>query len=922
MKRIFITLLFFVAAASAVSAQNKIKGSVVDTTATPLPSATIMVLKAADSSLVSFALTDGQGGFEVERIAKGDYLLRVTYVGYANFDKTFSFTENGQEEDFGVVKMQSESALIDEVLVTGERNPITIKQDTIEFNAGSFKTQPNAVVEDLLKQLPGVEIDRDGGVTAQGEDVQRVLVDGKEFFGRDPKLATQNLPADAVEKVQVFDQKSDQAQFSGIDDGQREKTINLTLKENMKKGVFGTITAGMGSGGGDGRYVGRTSINSFNKGTQFSIIGTGNNINEQGFSMADYQNFSSGSGGGGRFRPAGGAPVNFGNNSGIATTYALGLNLNHEFKEDTDLNLSYFYSRFDKLTETSAQQQTFLGRNSGFFSDELSVQDDLNANHSVNLKFESDLDSMSSVLVRGTFGFNTTDALATLVSASNDSNGDPVNASDQVNNSNGDVLRGNGSVLYRRKFKKGGRNFSLNADYGVNNNDFIGNTTSLNTFYTDGSGNFFTDDLIQDFDQLNEVDNYSAKLSFTEPLGKRRYLEFNYEHSKNKTDVDRAVYDISTGEQIYDEALSNLYRSGYTYNNYGMNFIINRQAYSLTVGATMQNTDLDGDLLLTDTEIRQQFTNILPMLSYKYNFTSTKNLYLNYETNVIEPSLTQLQPIVDNTNPLNIYVGNPNLKPEFRHNVRLRMHAFNPANFSGFFGNLNLTYAKNKIRNTQLIDDQFITTTTPVNVSDDYRASMFISYSARIPSLGMGYRVGPRSSYSKGITFINGERNNTNNYTNGVNLRFNNLKREKIDIQFGGNISYTTSQFSIDADRNQDFINSTYFGEVNWMIKERFTINTELDYQIYNGISDDFKQDIPIWNAEVSLLMLKGKKGQLKFGVYDILNQNRGVNRVNQFNYTLDTQVNALGRYFLTTFTYNLKGFSAEKAGGSRRRMH
>lgn len=926
MKRILVTLLFVAAGATALLAQNNtVKGSVVDTTNTPLTSATVMVLQAADSSLVSFGLTDGQGKFEISGVPKGDFKLQLTYIGYAIYQESFSFADNRQTKDFGVIELLSESSLIDEVTVVGERNPVQIKKDTIEFNAGSFNTQPNAVVEDLLKQLPGVEVDRDGGVTAQGEEVQRVLVDGKEFFGRDPKIATKNLPAEAVDKVQVFDQKSDQAQFTGIDDGQREKTINLTLKEDKKKGAFGTITAGAGSSASpessDGRFVGRASINSFNKNTQLSFIGTGNNINEQGFSLDDYQNFSQGSGGGMRFRRGGGnsnIPINFGNASGIAETYAVGVNFNHEFAEETELNLSYFYSRFDKLTITDRTQQTFLGGDRGFTTNENSIQDDLNANHALNLRFDGEIDSLSSVRVRGTFGYNTTDAYSTLVSSSVQSNGDPGNASDQVNANNGNVLRGNANVLYRRKFKKGGRNFTLNASYGLNNNDFLGNTTSLNTFFTDGSGNFFTDELIQDFDQGNEVDSYSASLSYTEPLGRRRYLEFNYEHSKNQTDVNREVYDISTGERIFDEALSNLYRSGYTYNNVGMNFILNRPTFNLTMGATMQYTNLDGDLLLTDTEIRQDFQNILPQLNFRYNFTSTKNLNVDYETNVIEPSLTQLQPIVDNTNPLNIYVGNPELKPEYQHRIRTRYHAFNPATFSGMFGMLNLTYARNKIRNTQIIDDRLVTTTTPVNVENDYRASIFTAFFSRINALQLKYNIGPRINYSRGITFINGVENNTDNVTTGMRLRFDNLKQEKVQIGIGANANYTTSRFSIDADRNQDFINHTYEADLGIMIKERVNIVSRLDYQVYNGISDDFNQDVPIWNAEVSVLMLKGKKGQLKIGVYDILNQNRGVSRVNQFNYTLDTQVNALGRYFLTTFTYNLKGFSAENNSGRR----
>lgn len=925
MKKVLTILLFSLFLVASAFAQNKVIGTVVDTTNTPLPSATVLALNTKDSSLISFALTDGQGKFEVERVPKGDVLLRITFIGYGTLDQILTFEENRETRDLGVMVLEPESELLDEFVVTGERNPIEIKKDTIEFNAASFRTQPNAVVEDLLQQLPGVEVDRDGGVKAQGEDVQRVLVDGKEFFGRDPKIATKNLPADAVDKVQVYDKKSDQAEFTGIDDGQREKTINLKLKDDKKKGAFGNLTAGYGD---EGRFVGKATINSFNKSTQLSFIGTGNNINEQGFSLDDYISFSSGGGGGGGMRFIRGGdsnvPVNFGNATGVATTYAGGLNLNHEFKENTDLNISYFYSRFDKLTLTDQYQQTFLTDDSGQLLDDYSSQDDLNTNHSLNLKFESDLDTLSSILVRGTFGYNSTDAVSQYLGTTSNFDDQILNVSDQDNSNNGDVLRGNGNFLYRRKFIKGGRNFSLNVTYGINNNDRLGNNTSSTLYYDYMDGSVLTNEslLNQESDQNSDNNSYSAKVSYTEPLGKRRYLEFNYEYSKNKTNLDRAVYDVDTGERIYNERLSNLYRTGYTYNNAGMNFTINRPSYNLTVGATYQNSVLDGTLLLADTDIKQNLNNILPKLNYRYNFTSTKNLTLDYSTNVIEPSITQLQPFADFSDPLAVYEGNPNLKPEYRNNIRARFFSFNPGTFTNFFGNLNFTYSANKIRNNQIFNDDGTRVTKPENVDFEYSAGMFLNYGSRINKLQFRYNIGPNVNYSRGVAFVNGTENNTQNTSTGMSLRLDNLKKERIDIGFGGTFSYTESKFSIAESQNQNYITHTYFTDLTVTpIKDRLNVSSNLDYSIYNGLSDDFNQEIPIWNASISVFMLKGNKGQLKLGVYDILNQNRGVSRINQYNYIIDRQVNALGRYYLATFTYSLKGFGSEGPGGGRRIM-
>jgi hypothetical protein len=915
MKKLALLLFFVALCGAGAFAQNTIIGTVVDTTDVGLPGATVMAMNTKDSSLLSFSLTDGQGKFEVQRVPKGDILLRVTYIGYGTKDQILTFPENRETRDLGAVKLLPQSELIDELTVTGERNPIAIKKDTVEFNANSFRTQPNAVVEDLLQQLPGVEVDRDGGVKAQGEDVQRVLVDGKEFFGRDPKIATKNLPADAVETVQVYDRQSDQAEFTGIDDGQREKTINLKLKEDKKKGAFGNMTAGYGDAG---RFVGKATINSFNKNTQLSFIGTGNNINEQGFSLDDYQTFSSGSGGGGgRFRRGGGdAPLNFGNAEGIATTYAGGLNFNHEFTEETELNLSYFYSRFDKLTLTDQFQQTFLREDAGQITDDFTNRDDLNSNHALNLRFESELDSMSSVLVRGTFGYNATESITAYTGVTTTFEEELLNTSDQNNFNEGNILRGNGSVLYRRKFAKGGRNFSANLEYGLNNRDAIGNNTSSNLFYDRMDGTLRGQQIFdQETDQFNDNNSYSASVSYTEPLGKRRYLEFNYEHSKNQTDLDRAVFDVETGARIFNNALSNLYRVGYTYNNAGMNFVINRPSYNLTVGATVQNSVLDGELLLADQEINQTLTNVLPKLNFRYNFASTKNLTVDYSTNVIEPTVQQLQPFPDISDPLRIYEGNPELRPEFRHNIRTRLFSFNPGTFTNFFGNLTFTYSANKIRNNQIIEDNGVRITRPENVDFEYSTRLFLNYGSRINNLQIRYNIGPNVSYSRGVAFVNGLENDTRDVSAGMRLRFDNQKKEKIDVGIGGNFSYTTAQFSIAENQNQSFINHSYFADLTvTLIENKLNINSELDYSFFNGLSDDFNQQIPIWRAELSLFMLKNSRGQLKVGVYDILNQNRGVSRINQLNFIVDREVNALGRYFLTTFTYSLKGFQSDQS--------
>jgi hypothetical protein len=283
----FIALFFLMMGVSVAVAQKfSVTGTVTDTVRSPLPSSTVMLLNPKDSTLVNFGVADSKGFFEIKGVNQGDYLLKITFVGYASFERKISASGNSPIVNIGFITMQPQNLQLSEVVIRGEKAPVTVKRDTIEFNASSFKTKANANVEDLLKKMPGMEVDTDGTVRAQGQEVQKVMVDGREFFGRDPKLATRNLPADAVDKVQVFDKKSDQAIFTGIDDGIKEKTINLELKEDKRNGAFGNVMAGYGT---NDRFQGKASINRFGKGQQLSFLGMGNNINEQGFSFGDFR---------------------------------------------------------------------------------------------------------------------------------------------------------------------------------------------------------------------------------------------------------------------------------------------------------------------------------------------------------------------------------------------------------------------------------------------------------------------------------------------------------------------------------------------------------------------------------------------------------------------------------------------------------
>ena len=521
---LLLPLLFFFNANA--QKEGSIKGIVTDTVSgLPLSGATVTVLLAKDSSLVSFGRTNTLGAFNIRNIENGDYRLLITHVGYTNISKSFSVTASLAAIDFGMLIISNKSTLLEEVTIAQEKPPVVVRNDTLEYNAGSFKTKPNAVVEDLLKKLPGIQVDKDGKVKSNGEEVKKVLVDGKEFFGNDPKMATKNLPADAIDKVQVFDRKSDQSRFTGFDDGNSEKTINLTIKPEKKNGVFGKATAGAGD---KGLYQGNFNVNSFSGERQLSAIGMLNNTNKQGFSFLDILNFTGGlPGAGGRGGgmqidlSTGGLPVQGANNNqGITTTKAGGLNYNDTFQKNLDVMSSYFYNRLQTDKTEKAYQQWLLPGNN-FNTTKDNASNATNESHRFNVSGDYKIDSANSLKLASSVNMQQSQYSVNSRYNSIAAAGNLLN--DGVASS---FVRGNGyswnnNALFRHRFAKKGRTFSANLSVNLNNSKSNGGLQSLNNYYLpDGS--------LQQSDTINQINNqdnnsksYGAVLSYTEALSKK-----------------------------------------------------------------------------------------------------------------------------------------------------------------------------------------------------------------------------------------------------------------------------------------------------------------------------------------------------------------------------------------------------------------
>ncbi|GAB4015993.1 TonB-dependent receptor [Spirosoma migulaei] len=948
-----------------------IKGTVVDSvTRKPLMEASVSLLLARDSSLVTFGITDGDGKFEFPKLAVGQYRVLVTYVGYRGRSRSVSVTQNDPTVDAGTIDIVAQSQTLMEVSVQGERAPIAVKGDTLEFNAGSFKTRPNAQVEDLLKKLPGVEVDRDGNVKAQGQAITKVLVDGKPFFGNDPKMATRNLPADIIDKVQLFDQASEQSTFSGVDDGDREKTINITTKKDKRKGSFGQQTIGVGpKPGDDARYSGRVSYNQFNNGRQISMLGMANNINQQGFTASDLglgNNFGGAGqgqgGGGGSNVVRGGAGGGSGNGAGqvgsnaITQSWAAGINYRDGWGKKIDVVSSYNASNTNTLTSQQSHRENVIPSgtsgtvatraDAGFVRDQANGSDNTNTNHRFNLRLDYRLDSMTTIRVIPSLSWLNSNYNNNSQSQTFTNEGVLANSSLTNYNSTGTGFTGNNSLLLFRKFKKQGRSFSVNWTIGANNQDNEGFNNSVNTF--NGSSTSLTSGVItkdtvtgittQKINQRNNQETHSmtntVNVSYTEPLSLRQTLEFHYNLSDNHNTSNRAVNDFNGTTNQYDlvnSSLSNNFVNDYVTNRGGLTWQTKRLKYTYAFGVDAQQASLNSQNLSRETTLNRTYSNLLPNALFTYNFGKSRRLRLNYRTRLNAPSVNQLQPVANNTNPLNIQLGNLDLQPEYSHTVSLNYNRFDAATFRNMFVFLNASRTDNKIVNSTTFTQSGAQTTIPVNTNGYYtvNGSLVFGRPLKLGAQKTNLNLSTNLTFNQGTSFINNQSNQAKNWLIGQGATISSNFTEKLDLNLSGNINWQSAKYSLQPQQNTTFLNQSVTLDVYYQLPLKFTFSTNVYYNHYGGSSASFNQSYTLWNATLARQLFKQNQGEIRFQAFDLLNQNQSIVRNVTDTYTEEVRSRVLNRYFMISFVYNLRKFSAgvtaprdpfqERNGGGQR---
>jgi len=896
----------------------EVRGVVKDSSDTTLPSATVILIQAKDSVMSAFAVTDKEGAFRFRRVKPGEYILQVSYVGYGNFSRKELINSSNGFFDFGEIRMLPKSEVLEEVAISADAIPILIKKDTVEYNAKAFKTKPNDLVEDLLRKLPGVEVQEDGTIKAHGEEVKKIRVDGKEFFGNDTRIASKNLPADAVDKVQVFDELSEMSQFTGIDDGERDKTINLALKEGRNKGYFGNISGGYGT---NNRYQGKININRFRKDLQLSIIGSANNVNQQSYSPFEYNGMMGGLGGmmgGGikviRMDGSGGGGSS---GSGISTSQMGGINLNKDLSPKTKLYGSYFFNHLGNAAVNNISRTNFFAENT-YSSNRNSETTSGNYSQRLNLNLKHKIDDTQDLSLRTNISFSNGTSDRFEKSTTYDTLNALANSS--LTNNNGESNAGNFSsnLLYRKRFGDRGRNLvtQLNITIGnnVNSNILFSNSSYYNLVVP------FTDTLYQRQEINSNNLNYSGEISYTEPLGKRNYLELSYQYMNYTNTLNKDFFDIASNIEMPNIELTTGYNRDYNSNRGGLTWSRNRDRSTINVGADLQYSNLKGQID-ENPRIARGYLYILPSANYRVEISSSNHFNINYNTAISEPTLQQLQPIVDNSDQLNTYVGNPDLKPQYIHRLGLGFNSFDSFNFRSFFLYISGGYTQNKITNSTFVDSLLRQVTMPVNVDYDYSMNGFINFGTPLKFIKSKINVGGSSTISKSLVFVNQSENKANRFNTQVNFSIENIKKENFDLRLGTRFMFNNTRYSQNEDLNQDFTTQVYFSDLSIFIG-KWTLNAELNYTLYRGSAFPDQQNIPLVKAYIGRTFLKNDRGELRIQGFDLLNQNTGINRSSDLNYIQEERVNTLSRYLMFTFTYSLRAMGKSRKDHVEMELH
>jgi hypothetical protein len=936
-KTIFSTLLFIFILQFSLSAQNQAQvfGKVTDSKdKTALIGANVTLYSLPDSAFKKGVSADMEGRFSFSELPKGKYFIKVSFIGYDDQFKAIEIAETPVR--VGMIALSPSVTELKSVEIKTKAITAIQKEDTTELNASAYKTTKDASAEDLIAKMPGVTI-QNGQIQSQGEQVRQVFIDGKPFMGNDPNAALKNLPAEVIDKIQVFDRLSEQAQFTGVNDGNTTKTINIITKPTMRNGKFGKVFAGYGT---NDLYKAGGNINHFEKDRRITIVGQSNNINEQNFSSEDLMGVVAnsqgsgggrggmggrGGGGGGWRGPSGGSDVNdflISNANGIAQTHALGINYSDKWGKKADIASSYFFNRTNSNAIQSTNREFVSDADSGRKYIENSQSKTVNTNHRFNMRLDYKFDTSNSILITPKISVQQNNGTS---SSLGENTFNALTLNNTNNNFSTDLSGYNisNTALYRHKFKKVGRTFSLNFTNTHQNNTGDNQLFAENNFLV---GRLRSDTLDQNADLQKNGSNLNTNLTFTEAISTKSFLNLSYTNVYRIDESSKLTYNEQQNNVRLDTILSSVFKSNYVSHNTGLGYrymsgkIMSFYNFSYQY-AELNNRSEFPFILNTN----RYFHNVLPFAMFRYNISKDKNFRIVYRTNTNIPSVDQLQDVVNNTNPLLLSVGNSALKQSFQNNLFLRYSSTNVTKGTSFFYMIGGSVTNNHIGRSTFIANVDTTIegvslrrgsqlSKPVNVDGYFNLRSFANYSIPLAKLKSNLSLNGGITFVRTPGVINNEINFANSpvFTGGVVLSSN--ISQYIDFTISSNSSYNFVQNTLNTNLNSTFFNQNSQFKIRWIIAKDFVITTDVSHLYFSGLSQGFNQNFILWNGGIGYKFFKDKSGELMLSTFDALKQNNTVSRNVTETYVEDIRTNVLQRYFMLTFTYNIRKYKIDES--------
>lgn len=930
--KLLYTLLLISFSTLAIAQSYTVSGKIVDDNDDNVIGANV-ILKTKTDSLFRATATNKYGNFTLENVPQGSYQLKVSYIGFKTYYQQVFVRGN---VDFGFVTIQTDKVALAEVEVVEQTIVAVQKEDTTEYNAEAFKTNPDATAEDLVKKMPGVT-STNGKVSAEGEEIKEVLVDGRPFFGNDPNAALRTLPAEVVEKIQVYDKESEQSQLTGVSDGQTTKTINIITKKNMRSGEFGKVYAGYGY---EDKYAAGGNVNIFKNDRRISLIAQTNNVNQQNFSNDDLLGVMGSSGrgrrGGGRGGPRGGSSNDFLVNAqnGITTTHALGVNYSDKWGEKLEVSGSYFFNMSDNDSRQDLVR-TYLSDAADF--DQIYSENDSsqsrNINHRANLRLDYKFDEYKMLTIEPRISIQQNTGSQTIF-GENIASSVLLNSTDYNFGSDLAAINFTGRASYRQRFEKRGRSFSVSLTSGYNENTGKSELLSRNNYFTNIS---LSDTLDQNADLDNNGWNGNIRVMYTEPISEKAVLYVDYNASMQRTNSDKKTYDFDETTQSYsalNTPLSNEFVSDYLTQKAGFGVRFGERGKMMAVaGLGVQWSELTNELVYpTPDDISRSFVNLIPFAMLRKNFSRSENIRFFYRANTNPPSISQLQDVIDNSNPLQLETGNPDLNQEVQHGLSIRYKKTNTEKSSIFYTMLSANFRQNYIGNSTFVarQDTLITNgivlgrggqlITPVNLKGYFKTNAFVTYGIPIKAIKTNLNFNISGSYTKLPGLINDIENLSNTATAGLGVTLSSNISEKIDFTLTSMSNINNSTNTANGFADTKYFNQTSTAVLNLIMGEHWVFRTDIAHNYYAGLSDGFNQNYFLWNVSLGRKFLKNNRGDLRFTVYDLLNQNTNISRNITAAYIEDVQTVVLQRYVMAIFTYDIRHFG--KAPQKQERRH